>query len=152
VQSPQRPYSVLGLDFGLRRIGIASANTLSRQPQPLTAVRNGPAGPDWPALKRLIELHAPAVLVLGTPYNVDGTVGTLGKAADGFAADLAARFRLPLVRVDERYSSIEATALLTEQRRSGARARRVAHADIDCMAAAIILQRWLNGEEGEMRA
>ena len=63
-----------------------------------------------------------------------------------FAVELAARCALPVEQVDERYSSIEATAQLKAQRASGARRRRVRKDDIDSAAAVIILKRWLEGE------
>jgi putative holliday junction resolvase len=140
---------VLGLDFGQRRIGVALADTLSRAPRPLhDAVAHGERGPDWPALDRLMSLHAPHVLVLGSPYNEDGTAGRMLPATDRFAEQLRERYRLPVERVDERHSSREASERLVGQRRDGSRRRRIQKADIDNGAAAIILQRWLAGEGG----
>jgi putative Holliday junction resolvase len=138
----------LGLDFGQRRIGVAIADTLSRASRPLSAVAHGVRGPDWPALDRLVGLHGPHVLVVGTPYNEDGTPGRLQPVTDRFAADLRERYRVPVERVDERHSSREAGERLIGQRRDGTRRRRIQRADIDNEAAAIILQRWLAGEGG----
>jgi RNase H-fold protein (predicted Holliday junction resolvase) len=73
-------------------------------------------------------------------------LSSLAEAADHFAAQLAARCRLPIVRVDEFASSIEATDALRRSRSAGLRRRRVRHADIDAAAAAIILGRWLSAE------
>jgi len=95
-----------------------------------------------------MALHAPHVLVLGTPYNEDGTPGRLQPATDRFATELRERYRVPVERVDERHSSREAGARLIEQRRDGTRRRRIQRADIDNESAAIILQRWLAGEGG----
>jgi putative Holliday junction resolvase len=148
VPQPLTARLALGLDFGQRRIGVAITDTLSRAPRPLTAVTHGNAGTDWSALDRLLSLHAPHVLVLGTPYNEDGTPGRLQPATDRFAAQLRERYRLPVERVDERHSSREAGERLVEQRRDGTRRRRIRRADIDNEAAAIILQRWLAGEGG----
>jgi len=136
----------LGFDFGLRRIGVAAGDTLTQAAAPLTAVRHGDAGPDWPALDRLLADYRPSMLVVGYPYNEDGTAGALAGAASGFAAALTRRYRLPVERVDERFSSQEASAELRAQRASGARRRRVQRADVDSLAAAIILERWLHGE------
>jgi len=86
------------------------------------------------------------VLVVGYPYNADGTAGALAAAADRFAAALASRTGLPVTRVDERWSSREAAAELKQRRAAGTRRRRVRRADIDGVAAAIILERWLRGE------
>ena len=136
----------LGFDFGLRRIGVAAGDTLTQAAAPLTAVHHSAAGPDWPALDRLLGEYRPTVLVVGYPYNDDGTAGTLAGAASGFAATLAQRYGLPVERVDERFSSQEAQAELRAQRAAGTRRRRVQRADVDSLAAAIILERWLHGE------
>ena len=146
--APPTARIALGLDFGQRRIGVAIADTLSGAARPLTAVTSSERGPDWAVLDRLMSLHAPHVLVLGSPYNEDGTPGRLQPATDRFAAQLRERYRLPVDRVDERHSSREAGERLIEQRRDGTRRRRIQRADIDNEAAAIILQRWLAGEGG----
>jgi putative Holliday junction resolvase len=67
-------------------------------------------------------------------------------AARAFAAELERRFALPVHLVDERFSSLEATAALNSRRASGARKKRVQRADIDSAAAAVILARWFAGE------
>jgi putative Holliday junction resolvase len=145
--SAQFPLLVLAFDFGLRRIGVASGNTLTRSAAPLAVVRHGTDGPDWPHLDRLMKDQSPKQLVVGLPYNTDGTPGELLPATDQFAASLAARYGLPVARVDERYSSREATAELVTQRRQGTRRHRIAKQDIDSLAAALILERWLGGEQ-----
>jgi len=142
----------LGFDFGLRRIGIASGNTISATAVPCATVRMGPGGADWPAIDQLLKRFRPDVLVVGAPRHADGTPSRLAAAADRFAGELAARWRLPVLRADEFASSIEATAVLRGARASGARRRRVQHADMDAAAAAIILGRWLTqgaGRQGE---
>jgi putative Holliday junction resolvase len=146
--APPTARIALGLDFGQRRIGVAITDTLSCAPRPLSAVAFGHSGPDWTSLDRLVSLHAPHVLVLGSPYNEDGTTGRLQPATDRFAAQLRERYRLPVDRVDERHSSREAGERLIGQRRAGTRRRRIQRTDIDNEAAAIILQRWLAGEGG----
>jgi len=139
-------HTVLAFDFGLKRIGIASGDTLTRGATPRPAVTAGKSGPDWQAIAREVRALAPAQLVVGAPYNDDGSEGALAQAARRFAAELERRFALPVHLVDERYSSLEASAQLKARRASGARARRVQRADIDSAAAAVILGRWFAGE------
>ena len=136
----------LSFDFGLRRIGVASGDTLTHTASPLTALNNSALGPDWRAVERLLAQFQPAVLVVGYPYNDDGSNGALAGAATAFALALEQRAGLMVVRVDERFSSQEAAAALKERRAAGIRRRRVQRADIDSLAAAIILERWLHGE------
>jgi putative Holliday junction resolvase len=137
---------VLAFDFGLRRIGVASGDTISHAAAPRAAVRVSEHGIDWPAIERLLQQFQPALLVVGSPRHADGTPSHLGPRADQFAAALAARAQRPVHRTDEFASSIEAAAELKSQRASRQRRRRVQHADIDSAAAAIILERWLRGE------
>ena len=138
--------TVLAFDFGLKRIGIASGDSVTRTAAPRPAVSASAAGPDWEAIARVVRTLAPGLLVVGTPYNADGTDGALTDAARRFAAELGRRFALPVHLVDERFSSLEATAALKARRASGARRRRVGRQDIDSAAAAVILGRWFSGE------
>ena len=141
-----RPQTVLAFDFGLRRIGIACGDTLTRRAAPRGAVAVQGGAPDWKAITREVQALAPAVLVVGAPYNADGGEGPLLAAARRFAAELERRFALPVQLVDERFSSLEASESLKQRRASGERRRRIAAADIDSAAAAVILGRWFEGE------
>src|SRR5262249_8312495 len=141
-----RTQTVLAFDFGLKRIGIASGDTLTRAAAPRPAAASGRTGPDWDAIAREVRTLAPGLLVVGAPYSADGSEGDLSAAARGFAAELERRFALPVHMVDERFSSLEASEALKARRVSGERRRRVQHVDIDSAAAAVILGRWFAGE------
>jgi putative holliday junction resolvase len=141
-----RAQVILAFDFGLRRIGIASGDTVSATAAPCTAVAVTDRGVDWAAIQRLLKQFRPDVLVVGNPLNADGTAGRMSAPASQFAAELATQSRLPVQRTNEFASSFEASARLKGQRESGQRRRRVQRGDIDSAAAAIILERWLNGE------
>jgi len=145
------PETVLAFDFGLRRIGIASGDSVTQSAAPRPAALTGPAGPDWGAIAREVNALRPARLVVGAPYNVDGSEGAITQAARAFAAELKTRFALPVHLVDERFSSLEATAALRHARASGTRRRRVAKSDIDSAAAAVILTRWFRGEGRDVK-
>jgi putative Holliday junction resolvase len=138
--------TVLAFDFGFKRIGIASGDTLTRTAAPRPAAAVHQHGPDWDAITREVRMLSPGLLVVGAPYNADGSPGALAPAARRFAAELESRFGLPVNMVDERWSSLEASAALKAQRASGERKRRVRKEDIDSAAAAVILRRWLSGE------
>jgi putative Holliday junction resolvase len=84
--------------------------------------------------------------VVGAPYNADGGEGALGEHVRRFAAELERRFALPVHLVDERFTSLEASAQLAARRASGERRRRVKRADVDSAAAAVILGRYFAGE------
>jgi len=136
------PQVVLAFDFGRRRIGVACGDTISRTAAPLNAVPADARGPPWEMIDTLVREWQPSLLVVGLPYNVDGSDSTLTSAAREFAAALERRCRLRVVLVDERYSSREAEARLKSAREAGLRRRRVAKADVDAAAACVILERW----------
>jgi putative Holliday junction resolvase len=132
---------VLAFDFGLKRIGVASGDTLTRSAHPRGIVTNGPGGPDWAALQKIIGELSPTRLAVGEPYNADGSESPLTAIARRFAAELKQRSSLPVDLVDERWSSQDAEERLRTARASGAR-KRVGKADVDAAAAAVILERW----------
>jgi putative Holliday junction resolvase len=136
----------LAFDYGRRRIGMAAGDTLTASAAPRPAIAAHDGIPDWAAIEREVRALSPHVLIVGVPYNADGTDGTLAQAARDFGSALQARFALPVEHVDEHGSSLEAGLVLKDQRASGQRRRRVQRNDIDSAAAAVILMRWLAGE------
>jgi len=142
-----RPQIVLGIDFGLRRIGLAVGDTLTRTARPLPALTVASAArladADWLHLERCIRECGASQIVVGCPYNVDGSAHGLTDAAREFARELQQRVSLPLHLEDERYSSLEATQALRERRQSGRQRGRIERSQIDSAAAAVILERWL---------
>ena len=112
------PQLVLAFDFGRRRIGVACGDTLSRSASALAGVANPPSGP-WAAIDSLIREWRPALLVVGLPYNADGSESAMSESARAFAAELARRYTLPLRLIDERYSSLEAQSRLQGERAAG---------------------------------
>jgi putative pre-16S rRNA nuclease len=139
-----RPQIVLAFDFGLRRIGVACGDTVSRSAVGLEAVPANAAGPRWEVIAALMRDWQPDMAVVGLPYNVDGSDSEQTRNARSFAAELARRFGLEVAMVDERYSSLEAEARLKAARESGLRRRRVAKSDVDAAAACVILERWFS--------
>jgi len=140
------PQTIIAFDFGLKRIGVATGDTITSTAAPRPAVSVFDSGPDWTSIEREIKALQPQLLVVGVPYNADGSPGKLTTSARGFATALEHRFGLPVKHVDERFSSLEASEVLKRGRASGERRRRVQREHIDSAAAAIILERWLSGE------
>lgn len=149
-RAPSRPEIVLALDYGLRRIGLAVADTLTRAPRPLPALQViGDAGPgerELTALDAVARELGAHRLIAGCPYNADGGAHPLAGRARSFAAALGARRALPVHTVDERYSSLEAEDRLRERRAAGHKRGRVSKGEVDSVSAAVILERWLSGE------
>src|ERR1700686_1388630 len=115
-----RAHTVLAFDFGLKRIGIACGDTLTRCAAPRPAATVGRGGPDWQGLPRDGCALAAGLLVVGAPYNAAGGEGDMSAAARRFAAELERRFALPVHLVDERFSSLEAGAALQGRPARGA--------------------------------
>lgn len=123
-----RTLSFLSFDFGTRRTGVASGNTLLGHAQPLrTLAADGQAR--LAAIADLIMEWQPDALVVGVPFHPDGAAHENTVRARRFARQLHGRFRLPVHEVDERYTTTEALS-------AGA-------ADADAAAAAIILDQFL---------
>jgi putative Holliday junction resolvase len=136
---------ILGLDAGERRIGVALSDELCMLARPVTILdrRNGLR----PVLDRLATLaHEEQVmrLVIGLPLNADGTAGRQARRAEEFARIVGRVLGLPFELWDERLSSVEAEAILREQGRNMKRARQ--HG-IDAVAAALILQDYLDSHQ-----
>ena len=142
--SPATPARLaLGIDYGERRIGVAAGHTLTGTTQPLGIVPAHGGVPEWPVLAAFVREWQPALLVVGIPYNMDGTEGALAARVREFCLELETRFGLEVVQVDERLSSREAEDRLRAQRASGERTRRVRRGDVDPVAACVLLEQWL---------
>jgi putative Holliday junction resolvase len=135
--------TLLGFDYGTKRIGVAVGQDISRSVTPLTTLPSQNDKPDWDAISKLITEWEPDRLVVGLPLHLDGSVQPLTQKAQRFGNQLKGRYNLPVEMVDERLTSHEAEAELA------ARGGKVAKADIDALAAALILQSWLDQQSNE---
>ena len=134
-----QPRVVLGFDYGAKRIGVAVGQELTATAQPLMTLATQPATALWIRLTKVIQQWQPALLVVGLPQQADGRANALSAAVQSFAQQLNERFALPVETIDERLSSYAAERYL-QQHNQGKRTRK---SDIDCMAAALILESWL---------
>ena len=137
------PQVILAFDFGTKRLGVASGDTLTRTARALTTLDCGNDAFPWAAIDKLVREYQPSQLVVGLPWNMDGTPTLLTDASRAFGAELKARYNKPVALVDERLSSREAESQLREARASGMKKRRNTHADVDMIAARILLEQWL---------
>ncbi|MBL8266097.1 MAG: Holliday junction resolvase RuvX [Steroidobacter sp.] len=133
---------MLAFDYGTRRIGVASGDTLTRTARALVTLERGVDVP-WPAIEKLVREYQPSQFVVGLPWNMDDTPTVLTDTCRAFGAELKQRFGQPVALVDERLSSREAESLLREARASGAKKRRNTHADVDMLAARLLLEQWM---------
>ena len=134
--------TVLGFDVGARRIGVAVGSAFGSGARALAVIDVHGNGPDWAAIDRLRQEWRPDGLVFGDPMTLDGGDQPIRKRAHAFARELQARYKLPVVLVDERSSSVEAAQRFALDRAEGRKRRRDAVA-LDAVAAAVIIERWL---------
>ncbi len=134
---------VLGFDVGSRLTGVAVGNAITASARALTTIpmRNGE--PDWLRLDPLRQEWLPDTLIVGLPLHLDGSEQAASRAARRFAAQLHARYSLPVELIDERHSSREAAERFAAARAVGLKRRRDA-TSIDAIAAAVIVERWLH--------
>jgi putative Holliday junction resolvase len=135
--------TVLAFDFGTRRIGVAIGNTVVRIAHPLTTIATEANTERFAAIEALIGQWQPAALVVGVPLHADGTEHEMTSRAERFARQLEGRFRLPVARADERYTTHAAELALAEAGLRGS-VRRAAR---DAAAAQQILQAWFDDPE-----
>lgn len=129
----------LGIDYGTRRIGLSYGDEIGVA-TPLPALVQAASEQRWLALAAVVRQRRITDLVLGYPFNMDGTAGFKAKEVDVFAARLRAEFGLPVHLIDERLTSHEAEATIAKARRREVRASGV----VDSRAATIILQDFLD--------
>jgi len=143
-----RIQTALALDFGLRRIGVATAAPVAGTASALTTIAARDGEPDWAALDALVQDWRPETLVLGLPWNSDGSESAMTARVRVFEVQLGERYKLPVHLVDERYTSAEAESLLKAQRASGQRTKKLQKHDVDSLAAALIAASWMRTHDG----
>ncbi len=136
---------LLALDVGERRIGLAVGDTDTRLATPLRTLRRtkSPAD-DAVAIARIAGDEGAQALVIGLPLTEGGEAGAQARAVRSFAGHLYRNLRLPLHWQDERYSTVEAQRRLGPAGSSPRRQRQRREEQIDALAAAVILQAYLD--------
>lgn len=133
---------ILALDYGERRIGVALSDPTRTIASPLTTLaRRAGKRPPWPEIRRLIEEHEVAEVVVGLPLALSGEEGEWAREVRDFGAEVERRTGLPVHFVDERLSSVQAQRAVR-----GIGLKKSAREEkerIDAAAAAVILQSYL---------
>jgi len=126
------PQTLLAFDYGLKRIGVALGNTLTGTARPLCILTPTTRAQRFDQIAQLLREWQPECVVVGLPYTTDGGEQYATLRARRFANQLHGRFGVAVELVDERGSSMEAQRILGT------------HAPDDAVAAAVILQRYLD--------
>jgi len=142
--------SILALDYGRARIGLAIAETEAQLPRPLLTLDRVNRNEDMRRLRELAREHGVRQIVVGLPLRLDGTRGEMAEEATRFAARLRKQLGLPVDMLDERLTSWEAERLLEEQSgrvlheaKTHPKGNKPFRASVDAVAAAVILKEYL---------
>jgi putative Holliday junction resolvase len=133
---------VVGLDLGSRRIGVAVSDPSGVLASPHSVLRRGPdQAADHRALAAIVEEVGAQAVVVGLPLSLDGSKGPAARLVEAELTELGVALGVPVVAHDERFTTVSAERML---RGAGMRApgRR---AVVDGVAAAVLLQSWLDG-------
>jgi len=133
-------HDILGFDYGLSQIGVAIGQELTRSASALTTLKARDGIPNWEQIQQLLDEWQPGLLLVGAPYNMDGSDSELLVRAKKFGNRLHGRFGLPVELVDERLTSFEAKQLAREQGHDGNYHKQ----PVDALAAQLIVESWFN--------
>lgn len=126
--------TVLGIDYGVKRLGVAVGQTITGTANPLTTLTVRQGLPDWREFDRIVRNWSPDYVVVGLPVHQDGTEHELAPAILRFVAALRERYDLDVNTIDERLSSHEAQQRLLSSKRGS----------VDAYAAQLILETWFS--------
>jgi putative holliday junction resolvase len=135
---------VVGIDLGSRRIGVAVSDGLGLTAQPYATVQRHGGLRDLNAIGEMARAVGADRLVLGLPLDPEGNESDAARRARAFGDKLAAHLALPVELIDESFSTVEAEDVLLAADVSRKRRKEV----VDKLAAAVILQRWLDARRG----
>ncbi|MBF2064666.1 MAG: Holliday junction resolvase RuvX [Calothrix sp. C42_A2020_038] len=144
-RSESKYVSALGLDVGRKRIGVAGCDKTGLIATGITTIERARFEEDIEQLRQLIQMREVNVLVVGLPYNMDGTLGFQARQVQKFANRVSKILKLPLEYVDERLTSFQAEQMLLAENLSPSRNKGL----IDRKAAALILQQWLDARRNK---
>jgi putative holliday junction resolvase len=149
--------TILSIDYGRARIGLAIADSNVRMARPLSTFERVNRNEDMRRLRELVREHGVKQIVVGLPLRLDGTRGEMADEAERFTQRLRKQIGVPVEMVDERLTSWEAERLLEEtqgrfmheEKSAGARNKRKARSKVtvDSVAAAVILTEYLERQE-----
>ena len=143
---PRHTGTCVAFDFGMQRIGVAVGEASLQTAHPLKQIRTQPFESAMASITALIAEWRPVVLIVGVPSDAEGhaTTSEIARRIERFTRQLRAAFNLPVERVDERYSSVEAQARMRDAA-GGRRAAKASRArELDSQAALVILEQYFS--------
>jgi putative Holliday junction resolvase len=132
---------LLGFDYGTKQIGVAVGQTITGQARELCILKAQNGIPDWDKVEALVREWKPDAIVVGLPLNMDGTPSDMSVRAEKFSRRLNGRYNLPVFTHDERLTTFEAKG---ERQARGGQKGTYRDNPVDAIAAALLLQGWLD--------
>ncbi len=136
----QREGNIIGFDFGQKRIGVAIGNNISKSAQALITIESTSSNQKFEVIQKIMDEWQPVSIVVGVPFNVDGSEHKVTNLCKKFAKQLEQKYALPIYLIDERYTSIEASYEIQDKKIDLKKKKLL----IDQIAAKIILQSYLD--------
>lgn len=130
----------LGLDIGTKTIGVSVSDPMKIIANGLVTIKRKNVADDINELKKIIFEQSISKIIIGMPYNMDGTMGPMAQKVLSFVDLLKKEIEQEIIYVDERFTTISAERVLIEQKVR--RENRKEH--IDKIAANLILQSYLD--------
>ena len=125
---------ILAIDFGLKKVGLAIGNTLTKTSMPISTIFYKSKQELFNLLEKHVLEWKPEFIIIGNPLNMDQTESEMSKLAEKFSTQFSKKFNLAVELVDERLSSFEAKEFTKD-------------GNLDAMAAKLILDSWMNNNE-----
>ena len=125
---------ILAIDFGLKKVGLAIGNTLTKTSMPISTIFYKSKQELFNLLEKHVIEWKPELIIIGNPLNMDQTESEMSKLAEKFSTQFSKKFNLAVELVDERLSSFEAKEFSKD-------------GNLDAMAAKLILDSWMNNNE-----
>lgn len=125
---------ILAIDFGLKKVGLAIGNTLTKTSMPISTIFYKSKQELFNLLEKHVTEWKPEFIIIGNPLNMDQTESEMSKLAEKFSTQFSKKFNLAVELVDERLSSFEAKEFTKDD-------------NLDAMAAKLILDSWMNNNE-----
>ena len=125
---------ILAIDFGLKKVGLAIGNTLTKTSMPISTIFYKSKQELFNLLEKHVVEWKPEFIIIGNPLNMDQTESEMSKLAEKFSTQFSKKFNLAVELVDERLSSFEAKEFAKDD-------------SLDAMAAKLILDSWMNNNE-----
>jgi putative holliday junction resolvase len=136
---PEHDLTVIGFDLGSAWIGSAVGQTRTCTASPLEPIRSHQFKPDWEKIGKLINTWQPTRLIVGLPTTMNDQEHEMTRQARRFSRQLEGRFHIKTELIDERLTTREAWYILEHQA-----SQKQSKPDIDCIAAVLITETWLN--------